>query len=459
MIQGFGYTLAAPMYLAKPFATRRSVNGAATIRDPGKRARTQTGIPVVPVIDGVRWLAVVSVVAAHVWGVSEFTAFKGTPLWPLLSAAVASIDMFFIVSGFVMFLPAAAREGELGSKRAYAIRRVARIFPAYWVCLGMLLLFFPLLAPGHPAPFRNFGGGAVLAHLTVVQTELMPFPSLGARSPLGFGVDGALWTLSVEVCFYALLPFVARSFYRRPAVLLALAVAASALFRLEATHLAAGWLALLGYPVTHVGVEAIANSFMFQLPAFVGDFAVGMFCAYAMVRLQRRPLGRAQPTAAMIAAALALAFLALFLPSHGGSVAAVTSYYRDALAEAVAPLVLGILLLSLTLAPARITAPLSNRYIARVAEMSYGTYLYHLPLIGFAVFTLGLPLGPGAGSFLLLLAFTLLTACLMGWLSYAVVEVPMRTRGQRLAKSLQLRAAAPTATAAPALSPPPAGRT
>ena len=35
--------------------------------------------------------------------------------------------MLFIVSGFVMFLPTAARGGDLGSVRVFAIRRAARL--------------------------------------------------------------------------------------------------------------------------------------------------------------------------------------------------------------------------------------------------------------------------------------------------------------------------------------------
>ena len=437
--------------------------GAAALRDPGKRERAEMGIPVVPVVDGVRWLAVVSVLLAHVWFYAgDFRAFRGTPLHPLLSAAVGALDLFFIVSGFVMFLPAAARAGEFGSKSAYAVRRAARIFPAYWVCLGLLLLFFPLLAAGHPPAFYNFGGAAVLAHLTGVQTYFQMSPSLGPRVPLGFGVDGALWTLSVEVLFYALLPFIARSFYRRPVAFLALALAGSALFRLEAAHLAAGWLALLGYPVTHSGTQAIAYSFTLQLPARAGDFAIGMFGAYAMVRLQRRPLGSAQPIAAFIGAiaalAAAIAFSALFVASHGGGTAGGESFYRSALMETVVPLMLGTVLLGITLSPPRITAPLATRKIVSLAEMSYGTYLYHLPLITFGIYTLGLPDDPSAGSFLLVFAFTLSAACVMGWLSYVLIEVPARERGRRLSRSLGSRLTASTGTAQVARSSPPAGR-
>ena len=42
---------------------------------------------------------------------------------------------------------------------------------------------------------------------------------------LGFGVDGPLWTLSLEVTFYVILPFVAAWYFRRPLVGLLIAAA------------------------------------------------------------------------------------------------------------------------------------------------------------------------------------------------------------------------------------------
>ena len=41
----------------------------------------------------------------------------------------------------------------------------------------------------------------------------------------GFGIDGAVWMISIVVSFYILLPFVARSYARHPLIGLAVAAA------------------------------------------------------------------------------------------------------------------------------------------------------------------------------------------------------------------------------------------
>lgn len=377
------------------------------------------------------------VLAGHVWGAFQFETFRGSPVHAPLSATLATFDFFFIISGFVMFLPAAAKGGRLGDLRSYAIRRVARIFPGDRVSLVVVLAVFPLLVPGHPSPFSRFGGAAIASHFSVLQTETLVFPSLLNRVPLGLGVNGSVWTLSVEVIFYALLPLVAMRFYRRPIALLVLALAVSAIFRLEAAPIATGWLHLIRYPATPSAVDAIANGLVLQFPAYIGDFAIGMFCAWAMVRLQRRPLASWQPVAALAVSSSALILMLVLVAPHGGNLIRETHFHRTAGIELLVSLLLGAFLLGITLSPARAVRPLTNGVIGRLADMSYGTYLYHLPLIFLAMTTLGFPTDPSAGSFLQLLAFTVIASSLLGWLSYVLIELPMRTRGHRLAKRLR----------------------
>jgi peptidoglycan/LPS O-acetylase OafA/YrhL len=403
--------------------------------DPGKRIRTQSGVPIFPAVDGLRWLAVVLVIAYHVWGGTSYHVFRGTPVASLIGCGVGMFDLLFILSGFVMFLPAAARGGDLGSTRSYAIRRVARIVPAYYVCLALIIAAYPLLS--NQARFSSFGATAILAHLTFLHTETWMFPSLADRVPFGFGVDGAVWTLSVEAIFYLALPFVARAFYRRPVLLLVLALALSATLRAVSAPIAAGWLHLLGDQAPPSSVHTIAYQFALQFPCFVNDFAIGMFSAWLVVRLQRQPLGRRQAACGLGAAALALVFVALYVPPNSRTAIALLNFHGNPLAETLVPVALGVLLVGILLAPARACRPLTNRVISRLGEMSYGTYLYHLPLLFFGVFTLHIYFRASASGYLKSFVFTLVTACLAGWLSYTLIEVPLRTRAQRLAARVQ----------------------
>ena len=94
---------------------------------------------------------ILGVVAVHLLGASGVlaaTAGTGTAvaIWAVLGN---SIDIFFIISGFVLFLPTVRRNGEFGSKARFWIGRAVRLFPAYWLVLAIMVA---LLAVGPAMP-------------------------------------------------------------------------------------------------------------------------------------------------------------------------------------------------------------------------------------------------------------------------------------------------------------------
>ena len=114
-----------------------------------------------------------------------------------------------MVSGFVMYLPTAVRGGDFGRVSSFAIGRVARIIPAYWLALVVALILLAALSELPPA-------WSVLAHFTMFQTPALlvdgPVVVNGAQVgsfALGFGVVPPVWTMSVETAFYLVLPLVA----------------------------------------------------------------------------------------------------------------------------------------------------------------------------------------------------------------------------------------------------------
>jgi len=131
----------------------------------------------------------------------------------------AGVDVFFVLSGFLLALPwlaRAARGEPAPSAIAFYRRRFWRLAPAYYVHLAVLFgALLPLL--GGAALIRSdlyVVGWNVVAHgLFLQQATPLTAPSLG--------LNGALWTLTLEVEFYALLPLIAPLFTRRPIVLFA----------------------------------------------------------------------------------------------------------------------------------------------------------------------------------------------------------------------------------------------
>ncbi|MEW6270401.1 MAG: acyltransferase, partial [Thermodesulfobacteriota bacterium] len=260
----------------------------------------------VAVVDGLRGAAALLVLLYHCWVFTD-PPLDGGPLRALAACGALGVDFFFVISGFVLFLPVARRGGAFGSVRGYLLRRVARIVPAYYASLLLQALAVPLLTP-FATPFASAGGWLVLAaHLLFVQHELPASlaHAAGFRGDvLGFGVNGVLWSLSIEALFYVTLPLVAGAFFRRPLSGLLGALLATLCWRAAVPALGPGASAAL----------------IDQYPAFLLHFAFGMCGALLYVRLWPERGSRA---AAIVVVQLAsLVALLLAMTSYGRVVAA-----------------------------------------------------------------------------------------------------------------------------------------
>lgn len=96
-------------------------------------------------------------------------------------AGWVGVEIFFVISGYVI-----AASGARGTGRAFLARRALRLAPAAWACATITALV--VLAAGA----ASFGDIAPRWLASV------------AFSPVGPLIDGAYWTLGIEVMFYAL---------------------------------------------------------------------------------------------------------------------------------------------------------------------------------------------------------------------------------------------------------------
>ena len=115
----------------------------------------------------------------------------------------AGVDLFFVISGFIMAM-IVARPGAFDGKR-YWIRRIARVVPAYWA----ITLFVFGLAVVLPSLFHSTT--ANLSHLLVSLSFLAMDNGDGTTVPLL--VVG--WTLNYEMFFYAIVAVTAGLFSDR----------------------------------------------------------------------------------------------------------------------------------------------------------------------------------------------------------------------------------------------------
>lgn len=143
-------------------------------------------------VDALRAIAALLVLWLHVG--DSFVHLDGAvPLrgaW--LQGFAASIDlgrvgvvMFFLISGFV--IPFSMHPAQPAPARAFLIKRLFRIFPAYWLSIPFGAL------SGFWLWGREFGTADFLVNLTLLQDLF------GMRS-----AEGLYWTLLVELVFYAL---------------------------------------------------------------------------------------------------------------------------------------------------------------------------------------------------------------------------------------------------------------
>jgi acetyltransferase len=387
------------------------------------RSDPQTRVPRLPALDGVRGYAILGVVALHLLGAAGFAQHRGTTadilIWGLLGNV---IDAFFIISGFGLFLPTVARSGDFGSLRRYALDRAARLLPAYWLSLVLTLALIALVRTDPPLSIP--GASSIALHVAgMAYPARLVHPSL----MVGFGVNWPLWMISVLIGLYVVLPLIARVYFRRPLLGLAVAAAITLGWREAALHANAVYSALGGAPsslMTFVATD--------QLPGWAFSFALGMTGACLYVRLlERRERGWIQSRAALaMLAAVPLYGLTAYLfgrsastalPQVGGAVAR-SSPLLTLACSASRALLIG----AVALAPAWIQRPLANRASRSLAQWSYGLYLVHMIVIVLVSRLVAMPTNASLEALLGWTALVLPVSLACGWLSSRYVERPAR---------------------------------
>ena len=411
--------------------------------DPGKIYRARTGIPIIPALDGFRAYAILGIVLFHLLGNSSLIETEASrhAIYGLLPSMV---EVLFIISGFVVFLPTVVRNGDLGSVGGFAIRRGARLLPAYWAAI-VVVLFLIVIWPdgGGTADLPSAGSVAVHGAMAHVPATLFDSGFL-----IGFGIDAPLWTLSLEITFYVLLPLVAAAYFRRPFLGLAIAAAVTVGWKLAIVNI--DTIATnLGFAPDAAAFERFRLAADNQFPAFALCFALGMTAAWLLVRLRERPDAdrvRARAGAAQIAALLAIGVCAYFSGRYalGEDTFPAHLARRDILLSVAFPVALTAFMLATTLVADRRQIPFALRSSRALGDISYGIYLIHFPLILFALALLP-GMVDGIGAFWTALAVALPASVLYGWASARLLEQPIRRWAHRYGR----RSSAPPPTPAP----------
>ncbi|WP_084524248.1 acyltransferase family protein [Nocardia inohanensis] len=392
---------AAPIAGAAGTSAHATTQRSAPATTSGAVAPNRSG-GFLPALEGMRAMAALGVVLTHVAFQTGATAqpILG-PVWERFDMAVA---VFFSLSGFLLWRPhASAAWGRGAAPRAgrYLLHRAARILPAYWLVVGTVLIMLPSAA--HTAGLRVWVSNLGLLQVFVPYTL----------------TDGLtqMWSLSVEVAFYLLLPLLAFAF--------AWLRGARARFRVPAV-LAFGliFLAWNFLPIpTQEGIHADN-----WLPGYLPWFAVGMLLAeLSLLEAPRWRRIAGKRRLMWSTAVLAMVFATTELAGPRGLTHGQPWQYVTKMALGV---VIGFSLLApLVLRPEIRHRWLESRVAATMGRWSYGIFIWHLVVLSIIFPVFGIV--PFRGNFVIVYLLTVAFTLPLAAASFALVEEPVRVWTRR----------------------------
>lgn len=302
----------------------------------------QNRIPHLAALTGLRGLAAWYVVVFHTRrSLTEWMPEAGLAI---IGKGYLAVDLFFMLSGFVLWLNYGQRlraQGFAGAPQFWW-RRIARIWPLHMLVLAGVVLF-ALVVWATGRDMGNYPFSELPMHIMLVQ-------NWGLTSALKW--NHPAWSISTEMAAYLLFPvavLAARWETMRPAMLIfwivALAFALSLLFRAAGAH-------ELGEEIPRLGLQRC-----------LAQFAIGVMLAnlWHAWRGQRGKALTCAGVSALLFAAL------LLLPGKQETL--------------LVPLAFAAGLLALALDRGPVSRLLSSRPLEWLGDVSYATYIVHYPLL------------------------------------------------------------------------------
>ena len=351
-----------------------------------------------PALDGLRGVAILLVMLVH------FVIFEPRPgvenlITHLTKGGWTGVDLFFVLSGFLITGILLDAKGSPTYFRAFYGRRVLRIFPLYYAYLAVVLLLLPA-GPLAQSALWFWGYGVNLLITITGRWPLVPHTS-------------HLWSLAIEEQFYLLWPLLVWRLDRRMLLRLALAV-------LVGTPLIRAGLLVAHVPAVTVFVSLWTRWDALMAGAFIA-IALRSRTGTTLIARYGRPVAGA--------AALLL----------GGTVAMGGGFNQNAPAmQTVGYSAIAVLsavgLASVIMQPhSRAAELLSARWLRAFGRYAYALYLLQfaaLELVGWCGLRADQPprlLGSALAGAVLVALVAVAVAFMMAWVSWRVLESPILT--------------------------------
>jgi peptidoglycan/LPS O-acetylase OafA/YrhL len=367
--------------------------GVCCSRAPASGVTATTSPSRVSALTGLRAVAALLVVGTHAaFATGKLTHGYVGAIYARLEVGVA---IFFVLTGFLLFRPwvrAAAGGPAEPDLRRYARHRIRRIVPGYMVTVLVVFVLYTVFTPG-PNPGQSWYG--LLRYLTFTQIYTDDYLITLLHTGLS-----QMWSLAVEVSFYAVLPGLAYLLLRvvcrgqwQPRRALVALTSLAAITPL--------WLVVVST------TELLPNSAGMWLPAHIAWFAGGMALAVL------EAIGARCHGTAAIGLAIVL-YLAVSTPVGG------TVLGHDPASAQVTKSLLYAAIGTLAVAPVALGSAgwyerlLSRRSLVWLGEISYEIFLLHVPIMAVTTYlVLRWPLF--TGSLPVLIAATLALTIPAAW--------------------------------------------
>lgn len=328
-------------------------------------------------LDGLRAIAAMAVFFVHFNQVVRLELNIGVfDLARLLANGEYGVSLFFTLSGFLISQPywfALINKQPFPSFSKYLILRAGRVVPAYYFSLTLLIFISGMWQ--YPQMYADIG----LHYLFLFNYAEFSI----------FSINAPFWSVAVEAQFYLLMPliFIVLQKIKKPLYFYCLLLLA-VLFYLIHYLLVDGVSQIVYWPYDAymIWIRPYGAVLQYSIIAHLPHFLIGLMLAYLFLYYQQNIRTDSAKRSVKFDLIFAATFLLLFIFSATGLNEVIQlPYGRYALP--LVPVLLAVLIFSTP----------NSRYIQKIMEsfplvyigkLSYGFYLYHLPVLMFVDRTL-----------------------------------------------------------------------
>ncbi|EJF0328859.1 acyltransferase [Salmonella enterica] len=306
-------------------------------------------------LQALRGVAALLVVLFHYRGFLNDGAKESPTIWDkLFSPGIIGVDIFFIISGFIMVYTTWHYMRGKASLVRFLLNRAIRIIPLYYICLVIAFLLEGAMSTFHyPDKVQN-----ILSALTFTLYKT-------STSPLYIDEGGTYnirWTLNYEIYFYLVFALCLLVKHR------VLALVTWGILVTSIIPVIAGYQPAIneqGYPFSSPYFGFLTNPILLE-------FIIGVIVGWLYIKIKENFTSRKIDLLSSISAVVILVFIIGGI--YTGSVHAL---------DRKSSLVLGLLVLSITLAESVLLAFIP-RFLTYVGNISFSLYLLH-SAVGLAV--------------------------------------------------------------------------